>query len=102
MFVCFFFRLICWFYFIFNTLHILCIHTIGTVQPDYGFENENLVFDHDDAKQCIRIPIIDDDQVEDLEMFFVNLTTSDAGIETSQEARIYIDDPTDSKYKLAT
>ena len=74
--------------------YLLCIHIIGTIQADYNAIDVGLVFDPEDTRLCIQIAIIDDDEVEDLEMFFVALDTSDA---QTQEARIYIDDPTDSE-----
>ena len=70
-----------------------------TAPADYGETIEDLTFDGSTGRQCVTVPIINDDILEDTESFTTNFTTSDSAVTLNPDlARVDIfEDPNDGK-----
>ena len=68
---------------------------------DYGNSMVLLTFGPDVATtQCFNVPIIDDDDYENAEEFFANLTTSDTQVNLSPTFTVVVISDTDSTFHL--
>ena len=54
--------------------------TISVAPVDYDATTVNFVFDADNSRRCVTVPIEDDDILEDTENFFGELTTTDPAV----------------------
>ena len=72
-----------------------------TAPADYGETIEDLTFDGSTGRECVTVPIINDDILEDIESFTASLTTSDSAVTLNPDlARVdIIEDPNDGKNK---
>ena len=70
-----------------------------TASVDYGASTQDLTFDGSTGRQCVTVPIINDDNLEDTESFTASLTTSDSAVTLNPDlARVDIfEDPNDGK-----
>ena len=61
---------------------LLLLYTAGV---DYEITSVDLLFDADTATVCVRIPVDDDNILEEEERFDISLTTNDTAITLSPE-----------------
>ena len=78
---------------------IACFLNYFAAPADYGETIQDLTFDGSTDRNCVTVPIVNDDALEATESFTASLTTSDLAVTLNPDlARVDIfEDPNDGK-----